>query len=417
MFRKIVLMSALIIFFMSLAGPVFAATENQQTVPWWKFQSIDTMKYSRDNSREYLGSSSTVKAVIKWQVAAIAETGVTHVAIATPYDEEFLPILRLWVAEARKHELKVWFRGNWSGWEQWFEYPRISREQHIEKTILFIEENPDLFEDGDFFTACPECENGGPGDPRRNNDAVGHRKFLIQETEVTTTAFQKIKKEVHSNLHPMNADVARLVMDEATTKALGGIVTIDHYVKTPEQLAKDVRDIAKKSKGKIILGEFGAPIPDINGKFTDAQQAEWIQNALTLLVDEPDLIGLSYWTNVGGTTEIWSDDGQASSAVEVLTSFFKPQLFEGTIKNELGHPILEAIVQTERKSVVTDKKGTFRIPYLDETTKVTISASGYDTTQITIAEYLQQESFELILINQKKSFLFRLRLFINSFFN
>ncbi|MDP3888564.1 MAG: hypothetical protein Q8Q24_00825, partial [bacterium] len=94
-----------------------------------EFKSIDTMKYSRDIAREKLNDPSFDK-VIDTQVKNIADTGATHVAIATPYDEEFLPILKRWVSSARKYNLKVWFRGNWSGWEGWFDYPKIDRSTH-----------------------------------------------------------------------------------------------------------------------------------------------------------------------------------------------------------------------------------------------------------------------------------------------
>src|SRR3989344_9295997 len=113
---------------------------------WWEFASIHTMKYSRDLSREKLNDPS-FNAIINQQVAQIAGTGVTHVAIATPYDEEFYPMLVRWVASARRNNLKVWFRGNWSGWEGWFNYPKISREEHIKKTEEFIKNHQDLFED------------------------------------------------------------------------------------------------------------------------------------------------------------------------------------------------------------------------------------------------------------------------------
>ena len=61
---------------------------------------------------------------------------------------------------ARKHSLKVWFRGNLSGWEEWFGYPSINRDEHTAGIVRFITNNPDLFEDGDIFVTCNECENG-----------------------------------------------------------------------------------------------------------------------------------------------------------------------------------------------------------------------------------------------------------------
>src|SRR5258708_13688548 len=52
----------------------------------WDFASIDTMKYSRDLSREKL-QDPTFDQVISSQIKAIAQTEATHVPIATPYDD------------------------------------------------------------------------------------------------------------------------------------------------------------------------------------------------------------------------------------------------------------------------------------------------------------------------------------------
>ena len=90
--------------------------------PYWEIQSIDTMKYSRDMARER-NKDMVFEKIIESVVEKIASTGATHVAIGTPYDEEFLPFLQTWVIAARKENLNVWFRGNFSGWEGWFDYP------------------------------------------------------------------------------------------------------------------------------------------------------------------------------------------------------------------------------------------------------------------------------------------------------
>ncbi len=288
----------------------------------WKFESVDTMKYSRDLSREKLNDESFNKT-IELQVKEIAEIGATHVGIATPYDSEFLPILRRWVKIARENKLKVWFRGNFSGWEGWFGYSKIDRAQHLKLTREFIRTNSELFEDGDVFSPCPECENGGPGDPRQNGDVNGHRKFLIDEYNATTQEFEKIGKKVASNYSSMNFDIAKLVMDRNTTEKMGGIVTIDHYVKSPTQLNSDITKIAKMSGGKVILGEFGAPIPDINGNMSEVEQAEWVKEVLDLLSENPNVIGLNYWINTGGSTEIWTKDGMPKAAALELKTFYQ----------------------------------------------------------------------------------------------
>lgn len=287
----------------------------------WKLQSIDTMKYSRDLSREKLTDPFFEKQIDQ-QMAAIADTGANYVAIDTPYDDEFMPILKLWVRAARRHHLHVWFRGNWSGWEQWFGYTKIDKQTHIAKTKEFILSNRTLFEDGDIFTSCPECENGLHPDVNNPADLAMHRAFLIDEYKVTKDSFASIHKNVASNYYSMNATLALSLMDPQTTRALGGIVVIDHYVKPPDDLVRDIKHIAQKSGGKVVLGEFGAPIPDVTGQMNPDEQAVWLQEVLSKLSTVKELEGVNYWVNVGGSTALWEDDGRPKPAVEIITKLF-----------------------------------------------------------------------------------------------
>lgn len=288
----------------------------------WQIESIDTMKYSRDQARQGLNNAAYTNEVNE-QVAAIAATGANYIAIDTPYDNEFLPVLKLWVHAARVNGLHVWFRGNWAGWEGWFYYPKIDESTHIADTKQFILNNADLFQNGDIFTACPECENGyklNPGDPQQ---VVSFRNFLITEYNIEKEAFASIGKNVSINYTSMNADVARAVMDKQTTQELGGVVVIDHYVQTPEELASEVSFIGQESGGKVVLGEFGAPIPNLQGTMTNEQQKDWIEDSLQLLSVDNDLIGVNYWVNQGGTTALWNTDGSAKPAVAVISSFYR----------------------------------------------------------------------------------------------
>lgn len=373
-------------------------------VPWWNVQSVDTMKYSRDLTAEKINDPS-FDAVIDQHVRDIAEIGATHVAIATPYDEEFVPMLKRWVNAARKYNLRVWFRGNFSGWEEWFGYPEISREEHMVKTQNFILNHPDLFVDGDIFSGCPECENGGPGDPRRTGDIEGHRLFLIAEYRMEKEAFQKIGKEVSVGYNSMNFDVATLVMDKKTTASLGGIVTIDHYVSSPDNLIRDIQTLSQQSNGKIFLGEFGVPIPDINGKLSDQEQAQWITDALEKLVDEPSVVGLNYWVGAGGSTQIWNDDGSPKPAVLVLRSYFNPAILEGTVADQYNRPIRNVEVLSSRKNVKTDLAGHFSIPIIESDARLTASAKGYTNAELTIDENSQNVK---IIIEKKYDNLFQL---------
>lgn len=329
---------------------------------FWEFQSIDTMKYSRDLSREKSNDEEFGKT-IDFQVKNIADAGATHVAIGTPYDEEFLPMLKKWIAAARRHNLRVWFRGNWSGWDNWFDYPAISSAEHIAKTRNFILNNGDLFEDGDMFSSCPECENGGPGDPRSTGDVAGFRNFLIEEYKMTMSAFKAIGKKVGSNYFSMNGDVARLIMDKKTTAALGGVVTIDHYIKDAAKLEKDIEEIARLSGGKIVLGEFGVSIPDIHGEMSEEEKEEWMKKALNVLSESGVILGINYWVNVGGSTELWDKNGKSNSTLKVLKSFYMPEVVYGVVVNELDNPVSGAKIFYGDKFIYSDQEGYFEMVY------------------------------------------------------
>lgn len=344
---------------------------------YWEYQVIDTMKYSRDRAHEGLHDPDFDR-VIESQVKNIAETGATHVALATPYDEEFIPFLTRWVKAARAHGLRIWFRGNFSGWEGWFGYQAIGEQEHIEKVRDFILQHPELFRNGDLFTPCPECENGGPGDPRKTGDVEGFRRFLLESHRSADEAFRSIGVLVDTRLSSMNGDVAQLVMDQRTSAALGNVITVDHYVKTPVKLEQDVRMFGKDGTRKVFLGEFGAPIPDIHGNMTAQEQATWLDQSLLQLSKVPNLIGVSYWLSVGGSTELWTDMGVPKPAVSVLKKYFQPNLIHGFVTDELGRAVRQATVSVGKRATKTDSHGHFELRFLEEANEtVSVTAPSF----------------------------------------
>jgi hypothetical protein len=121
-------------------------------------------------------------------------------------------------------------------------------------------------------------------EPRITRDIEGFRSFLIYENTIVQEEFLKMNKVVITNYYSMNGDVAQLIMDKDTTRQLGAVITIDHYVSTPEKLAIDVHRMAEGSGGKVVLGEFGAPIPDIHGDMTEQTQADWVEPRYAVVV-------------------------------------------------------------------------------------------------------------------------------------
>lgn len=387
---------------------------SQAEKTFWPVQSIDTMKYSRDLASEKL-QDVTFDSEIARQMRLIAKTGATHVAIATPYDEKFLPFLERWVVAARAENLNVWFRGNWSGWEGWFNYPKkMTRAEHLQKTENFILQHADLFVDGDIFNACPECENGGPGDPRHNNDVNGHRQFLRAEYAATKSAFAKINKKVASNYFSMNGDVARLIMDKDTTVALDGLVVIDHYVPTPRKLAADIHEIAEASGGKVVLGEWGVPIPDIHGQMTEKERAEWVDQALVeLLKLDQDLVGMNYWLAVGGNTELWAKGAENSLVADALRNYYQPQVIYGRVLDELDQPIAGVQIIIGSATVTTDEHGSFRWRDVEHTKQIEIVNKGYASQKLSVSNSFQK----IVLVKEKPSLSFKFSRWLRQIFN
>ncbi len=371
--------------------------------PLFQIRSIDTMKSSRDLAREKLNDTS-FDEVIDSQVREIAQTGASHIALDTPYDDEFVPFLARWVSASRKYNIKVWFRGNLSGWEGWFNYPKIKNQEHTDKVVKFILKNKDLFEDGDIFTSCPECENGGPGDPRRTGDVVGFRNFLITENAEAEDAFNKIGKKIDSGYYSMNGDVAALIMDKKTTNDLGGVITIDHYVKTPEKLINDAKKFINESDGDLVLGEWGIPIPDINGKMSDSQREDWIKKALEGLSQIKNIKGLNYWTSRGGTTALWKDQSP-NKISDLLSQYFQAIKLKAKITDDLDVGVPDATISTEENIAVSDQDGNFEIVVMSSDKNLEISKESYKSAVVPVEKVPEN----IVISPTNPSLLYRIR--------
>ena len=368
----------------------------------WKVQSIDASYYSRDLAPEGL-TDQAYPAEVERQVGAIAKTGATHIAIGTPYDEKYLPIIKLWVSAARQQGLNVWFRGNWSGWEGWFGSKKdLSREAHIQKTKDFILKNSDLFSSGDLFSSCPACENGGPVDMHSESaDIESYRKFITDEYAVTKAAFREVNKNVQSNCSSMNSDLARVVMDKETTKKMDGVVSIDYYTKKSDDLISNVESVANGSGGKVLLDEWGVAKLEINGEMSSSERAQWISDALyglSLLQDK--MIGMNYWQAVGGPTALWSENADVSEVSLALQNYYASDIIYGQVTDEIGHPIVGAKVAINNKEVYTENDGYFELKSAEKISKIVISADGFRQMEMDNPKSIKELSIVLTKENK-----------------
>jgi hypothetical protein len=279
----------------------------------WSVRSMDTMKMSRDRAREQLPqvkSGLTPEHVTK-TVMYVKESGSSHIALCTPYDEEFYPVLRSWVDSSRKAGLRIWYRGNFSSWEGWFDYRKLQNPaDHHTMTTQFVKNHPDLFQNGDLFSPAPEPENGVIGDPRKSaTNKAQFGQFLSESYRNAKQVLKDVNKSDIPVFYSFNGDVAKELPTDLAQKM--GIVLVDHYVKEPARIGHDVQVLSKQYNGvKVGLGEFGAPIPDINGPMSPEQQADYIRQILDVLKEHRLLIPLiNYWTIADGSTALVDQNG------------------------------------------------------------------------------------------------------------
>lgn len=343
----------------------------------WEIQSVDTMKTSRDKARVKLNDLS-YDSSINNQLAAVKSLGANYVALGTPYDDEFLPYLKRWVRIARQHKLKVWFRGNFSRWEGWFDYPKdMSPEEHLKATATFIENNPDLFEEGDIFDPCPECENAEHWPQPEANEAFN--RYLEKQEEVSQAAFSKISKKVKSNVFSIIGGRAREVLTSETTEAvLDRVVTIDHYIKDPKNMGEYVDYFARKLGARTLVGEWGAPIPDVNGEMSQAEQAQYVEEILIELYKrKASVYGMNYYVLNEGTTAIINDDGTLREAAGVIKKYYSPAVITGTVKDTIGNPLEGVIITTEDgySQTLSDKSGQYVLPVPTEPVQIAFGST------------------------------------------
>lgn len=357
--------------------PSLKSYQPPQTPCIWDICAIDTMKTSRDKAKAELNNPGYDED-IKSQLKLIKQTGATYVTIGTPYDDQFLPYLKRWVTLARAEDLKVWFRGNWSNWEGWFDYPKnMTPKQHTDKTKKFITSHPELFEDGDIFDPCPECENSGLWPQNAKN--ADYNKFVINQQKETTDAFKSTGKNVRV-FQSIIGGRAKDVLVKDSFNSLGNIIAIDHYVKSPEVMEEFINYFWQNSGTRSLVSEYGNPIPDLNGPQNDKDQAEFLKKILEVLYrNRSKVAGLNYWVLSEGTTSLINEDGSPRPAFFVLQEYFSPGEIYGNIKNPLNENLKGIpIKSTDGASVVfTDENGNFKLSIPPRSIEIEVGGEDY----------------------------------------
>ena len=182
----------------------------------------------------------------------------------------------------------------------------------------------EIFKDGDIFTPCPECEYGGPGNPLFTGDIEGYRKFMVDEYNMMQDSFSKINKKVTFNQFSINPDVAKIIYDDELLGKTGNTITLDYFTKNTKQLNDGLNYFHENfPNAKIIIGEFGAPLPNINGLMTEEEQAKFIDQIMNLALSKNYVIGMNYWVDLNGSTALFNDDLSTRSAATVVKRHYK----------------------------------------------------------------------------------------------
>ncbi len=390
----------------------FVYTADEHNV-LWKIRSIDTMKTSRDKAREKLYRPEYDEN-IKQELTAIKKAGANYVAVDTPYDNEFLPYLRRWVKLARKTRLHVWFRGNWSAWEGWFDYPKnMTPDQHLAKTSEFILTYSDLFEDEDIFDSCPECENAGHWrQPDYNKE---YNTFLQKQRLSNQKTFEKIGKKVHSNIASIIGGRAREVLDQKTFDALDNTVAIDHYIHNPSNMGDYITYFYDKHRTKVLVSELGAPIPDINGEMSEEEQAQFISQLFEQLYKHKDAVeGANYYVLTLGTTALLNADYTPRKAYSIVKNYFSPGVVKGKITNPLGDNLKDVTIKLidGASSTKTDDQGNYILAIPPRSTTLFAMDEEYKTKSrhITISENGKELVQDFVIDPIKPGLFYKLRL-------
>ncbi len=383
----------------------------------WEVRSVDTMKTSRDMARAELYNSDFDKKIEK-EIEAIKDLGATHVAIGTPYDSEFLPYLKRWVRTARENNLNVWFRGGFSNYEGWFDYPKnLTPDQMLVKTQDFISTNPDLFENGDIFDPCPECENAGYF-PQPSQDG-SYNQFLIKKNNLLKDSFSKINKDVTYNWNSIIGGRAKEVVNKSTLTSLGNIVAIDHYAPQSSSYSEYL-DYFKSQNSNVVISEFGAPIPDMHGNLTESEQTKFIESVLKIFYQNKNQVkGLNYWVGVRGTTAIFNPDYSLRSAAKVLKNYYSPAVVIGFVKNSAGDNLENVIVKTSDglNSVNTNSDGLYQIVIPAGENNLVIEEENFNSENIKLDLKFNEEVVKDITLDpKKKDFIYNLRLKFKNIF-
>ena len=168
----------------------------------------------------------------------------------------------------------------------------------------------------------------------------------------------------------------------------------------------------------MVIGEFGAPIPDINGAMTEDQQATFVDKLMQELVtNRSKVVGINYWDLYDGSTALINPDESPRKVAAVIKKYYDPTIIQGTITDQLDKPIANASVKTDdgAAETVTDKNGNYFFPTAASSVTIIVN-DGKDSTTATIQNIPTSQTIikNIILLPKTMTFQQTAQLFIHN---
>lgn len=309
-------------------------------VPTWAIQSVDMMKYTKDNICSQ-SSTSTIDTLVQKAV----DVGANYVAISgyyvNPACADDTAYMTRWVNSIRSHGLKVWFRMKDPAFEGDYSVAKTTSPDNMRHQLYMVNwiTANNLVANGDIFTPNAEPQNGGIngvtycGSPA-NCQFSSKADFNLWLRQTHTLADLALKAKglttVKVGYYGFDGFVAAGLGNpdwqgqsqlEASTITMMGNVAIDHYPETiGHTLAQDLPTIktAIGSTTPIIISEYGT----ITTSSTTVASAQ-LNAFATTAAGEPNITGLNYWTLAGGSEALLDGSFNNKPTFSVLKSFYQ----------------------------------------------------------------------------------------------
>ena len=299
------------------------------------FTSVDVMKLTKDVVRNQL-TDSDINSVVD----ALSQTHAKYIAISVPLDassdypapkpaprtaEAFT---QAWADAIHQHNMKVLWRGTWSGIEGIYDFPRRAGQSRfppgsassaisdgdttwLGKTYLYIVNHPSYFRDGDIWAPLPERTEGifqdntsflpydGPG------IQANYANFFNDLKLVSNQAFGSLGIKVYTgwtsnNLSEINSGWLSPAVFESA-----GVTATDYYGDnhSPEEMENSLILAYQKTHRQIYLQEWS---DYWNGKLAPRQREDYLDSMYQTfqhLGDAGVLMGFNYWGGWPGAVE------------------------------------------------------------------------------------------------------------------